>query len=139
MPLALEADLETAAADPRHQEQEVACDLDEPPFMLLEEPDDALLQALDNPGRAAWRRTTAAMQTLTVRGRQEAMPKIAALLQDPGQLYTVHSVAAWCLGHARYQPALAGLRTMASIPEVNTALRAGWAVDYVERQARKES
>lgn len=139
MPLALEADLETAAADPRHQEQEVACDLDEPPFMLLEEPDDALLQALDNPGRAAWRRTTAAMQTLTVRGRQEAMPKIAALLQDPGQLYTVHSVAAWCLGHARYQPALAGLRTMASIPEVNTALRAGWAVEYVERQARKES
>ena len=107
--------------------QQTSCDLDEAPFALLDEPDAALLAALDQPPRPAWRRTGAAMQTLTVRGNRAALPKIVALLQDAGQNYTVHSVAAWCLGHARYAPALPVLQRLANIPEVNTALRARWA------------
>ncbi len=116
-------------AEPPPVEQEVLCDLDEAPFRLLEAEDAELLAALDNPAKDAWRRTTAAMQTLTIRRNKEAMPKLVALLQDTSQSYTVHSVAAWCLGHARYTPALEPLRRMANIPEVNTALRAGWAVE----------
>jgi hypothetical protein len=108
------------------------CDLDETPFGL---PDDApvaeLLAALDNPPPKEWRRTGAAMQTLAVLGNAEAMPRIVALLLDAGQNYTVHSVAAWCLGRARYAPALDALRRMMHIPEVNTAARAGWAVDRI--------
>jgi hypothetical protein len=74
------------------------------------------------------------MQTLTVRGNREAMPKIVALLLDVRQNYTVHSVAAWCLGHARYAPALEVLRRMMDLPEVNTAARARWAVGRMETQ-----
>jgi hypothetical protein len=69
------------------------------------------------------------MQTLVVRGNQQALPKIEVLLLDAKQNYTVHSVAAWCLGHARYASALEVLRRMASIPEDNTAARARWAVE----------
>ena len=94
-----------------------------------------LAAALDAAPVAEWRRTGAAMQTLTVRGCQAAMPRIVALLQDARQNYTVHSVAAWCLGHLRYRPALEVLRRMSHIPEVNTALRAGWAVERMDAEA----
>jgi hypothetical protein len=110
-------------------EQHALCDLDEPPFALLEESDTALLAALDNPPKAAWRRTGAAMQTLVARGNREALPKIVTLLEDAGQNYTVHSVAAWCLGHARFQPAREALQRMANIPEDNTAARARWGLE----------
>jgi len=107
------------------------CDLDETPYGLLDEPDAALLAALDHPRPGEWRRTGAAMQTLTLRGNADAMPGIVALLLDAGQNYTVHSVAAWCLGRARYAPALDVLRRLMHIPEVNTASRAGWAVERI--------
>jgi hypothetical protein len=113
-------------------EKNTFCDLDEAPFALLDEPDAALLAALDEPPVGAWRRTGAAMQTLTLRGHIEAMPKIVALLLDARQNYTVHSVAAWCLGRARYASALEVLRRMSNIPEVNTALRSRWAVERIE-------
>ena len=77
------------------------CDFDEEPFGLIEEPDAVLLAALTNPPLDEWRRTGAAMQALTVRGDLECMPQIVDLLRDPRQNYTVHSVAAWCLGRAR--------------------------------------
>ncbi len=108
-------------------------DLDETPFALLDEPDAALLAALDAPPVAAWRRTGAAMQTLTVRGNAAAMPRIMALIEDARQHYTVHSVAAWCLGHARHLPAQELLSRMASIPEDNTATRARWAVEALAK------
>jgi hypothetical protein len=95
--------------DEQMVEKHTLCDLDEAPFALLDEPDAALLAALDDPPIAAWRRTGAAMQTLTARGNANALPKIMALLDDARQNYTVHSVAAWCLGHARHEPALAVL------------------------------
>lgn len=110
-------------------EQHSLCDLDETPFALLDESDAALLAALDNPPKAAWRRTGAAMQTLVARGCREALPKIVSLLEDARQNYTVHSVAAWCLGYARFQPAREALRRMANIPEDNTAARARWALE----------
>ena len=109
-------------------EKHTVCDLDEAPFALLDAMDEELLAMLDEPPVDAWRRTGAAMQTLTVRGNVQAMPKIAVLLQDARQNYTVHSVAAWCLGHAQHLPALEVLRQMANIPEDNTATRARWAV-----------
>ncbi len=108
------------------------CDLDEAPFALLDETDADLLNALEAPPREAWRRTGAAMQTLTMRGIAEALPRIAILLQDASQRYTVHSVAAWCLGHACYKPALEVLQRMTHIPEDNTAARARWAVDRIK-------
>ena len=112
-------------------EKHTLCDLDEAPFALLDEPDAALLAALDAPPIAAWRRTGAAMQTLTARGNANALPKIMALLDGAHQNYTVHSVAAWCLGHARHMPALEVLRRMTNIPEDNTAARARWAVEWI--------
>ena len=114
------------------REPRTFCDLDEEPFGLSDESDAALLAALDNPSTGEWRRTGAAMQTLTVRGHLECMPAIAGLLQDSRQDYTVHSVAAWCLGRARYRPALDGLRRIMHIPEVNAAARARWAVERIE-------
>ena len=122
-------------APPQPLAPEALCDLDEAPFALSDEPDAVLRAALAGAPVAEWRRTGAAMQTLTVRGCSAAMPEIAALLQDARQNYTVHSVAAWCLGHARYRPAREALRRMSHIPEVNTALRAGWAL---ERMAADE-
>ncbi len=129
----LPPELEAMPDDPPVSGDQIAeahtlCDLDEAPFALLDEPDAALLAALDNPPVADWRRTGAAMQTLTVRGSDRAMPKIEALLLDARQNYTVHSVAAWCLGRARYAPALNTLRRLTDIPEDNTAARARWAV-----------
>ncbi len=115
---------------------EHVCDLDCEPFALLDEPDAALLAALDAPRAEAWRRTGAVMQTLAVRGNRDALPKILTLLLDTGQNYTVHAVAAWCLGRASYTPAIEALRRMAHIPEVNTAARARWAL---ERMSRKET
>ncbi len=110
------------------------CDLDEAPYGLLHDESDALLlAALEDPPVEDWRRTGAAMQTLAVRRNREAMPKIVALLLDARQNYTVHSVAAWCLGHARYAPALDVLRRMRSLPEVNTAARSRWAVERIEQ------
>jgi len=107
-------------------------DWDEAPYGLLHDESDALLlAALDDPPVGDWRRTGAAMQTLAVRGNREAMPKIVALLLDARQNYTVHSVAAWCLGHVRYAPALDVLRRMRSLPEVNAAARARWAVERI--------
>lgn len=114
-------------------ETDTRCDLDEAPFALLDESDALLLAALDNPPTADWRRTGAVMQTLIARGNPEALPKIVALLLDAGQNYTVHSVAAWCLGHARYAPARAALQRMAHIPEDNTATRARWALARLEQ------
>ena len=111
------------------------CDLDEPPYGLLDESDALLLAALDDPSVGDWRRTGAAMQTLCIRGNREAMPKIVTLLLDARQNYTVHSVAAWCLGRARYAPALEVLRRMRCIPEVNTAARARWAVERIEARS----
>lgn len=113
-------------------EKDTLCDLDEAPFDLLDEPDVALLAALDAPPVTAWRRTGAAMQTLTARQHAEAMPLIMALLNDARQNYTVHSIAAWCLGHARHMPALEVLRKMTNIPEDNTAARARWSVKSLE-------
>lgn len=115
---------------------ETFCDLDEEPFHLPDDSDDALLAALDHPPVEAWRRTGAAMQALVVRGNAAALPKIASLLDDARQNYTVHSVAAWCLGRARYAPALDLLRRMACIPEVNTASRTRWAVERIEEAAK---
>ncbi len=120
---------EASVAGEQLAEAHTLCDLDEAPFALLDESDAALLAALERPPKDAWRRTGAAMQTLVVRGNQHALPKIEILLLDAKQNYTVHSVAAWCLGHARYAPALEVLRRMASIPEDNTAARARWAVE----------
>ncbi len=117
-------------------ERDTFCDLDEEPFALRDEPDAALLALLDDPPVEEWRRTGAVMQTLTVRGNRDAMPLIITLLLDPRQNYTVRSVAAWCLGHARYAPAREALRRMAHIPEVNTAARAHWAL---ERMALQET
>lgn len=117
-------------------ERDTFCDLDEAPFALRDEPDAALLAFLDDPPVEEWRRTGAVMQTLTVRGNRDAMPLIITLLLDPRQNYTVRSVAAWCLGHARYAPAREALRRMAHIPEVNTSARAHWAL---ERMALQET
>lgn len=110
---------------------ETFCDLDEEPFGLPQDSDEVLLAALDQPPVEAWRQTGAAMQALVVRGDTAALPKIAALLDDARQNYTVHSVAAWCLGRARYAPALDLLRRFTHIPEVNTASRARWAVERI--------
>ena len=132
LPSELERLPEPAVFSPDGAEQEVLCDLDEEPFALRTEPDPVLLEAVTHPPQAAWRSTTAAMQTLTSRGNREALPRILALLEDPRQNYTVHSVAAWCLGRVRYRPALATLRRMAAIPEVNTAHRAAWAVEHCQ-------
>jgi len=129
LPAELDRLPEPIALHPDNSEREVLGDLDEEPFALRNEPDPVLLDALTNPPKEDWRSTTAAMQTLTVRGNQAALPKIATLLEDAQQNYTVHSVAAWCLGRARYRPALAALRRIAAIPEVNTAHRATWAVE----------
>jgi hypothetical protein len=117
--------------------EETVCDLDEAPYGLIAEPDAVLLAALDSPPVEAFRRTGAAMLTLTIRGCADAMPKIMALLEDARQNYTVHSVAAWCLGRAQYRPALELLRRVSHIPEVNTALRAGWAVERMEASKRR--
>lgn len=114
------------------RDRQTLCDLDEKPIGLLDESDSTLLAALDAPPVREWRRTGAVMQTLAVRGNREAFPKIVALLRDGRQNYTVHSVAAWCLGHARYAPALEVLRQVAHIPEVNTAARARWAVERIK-------
>lgn len=112
-------------------EMRTQCDLDEAPFALRGEPDEVLLAELDAAHVEDWARTGTAMQTLTAHGIAAAMPRIAALLLDAKQNYTVHSVAAWCLGHARYAPALEALRRMSHIPEVNTALRARWAAERI--------
>lgn len=111
---------------------ETTCDLDDTPYGLLDEPDAGLLAALDSPPAGEWRRTGAVMQTLAARGKREALPGMAALLLDARQNYTVHSVAAWCLGRARYAPAADVLRRMTHIPEVNTAARARWALERIE-------
>jgi hypothetical protein len=109
-------------------EADTTDDLEEAPFALLDEPDAALLAALDAPPVSVWRRTGAAMQTLVTRGNAAALPKIAALLADARQNYTVHAVAAGCLGRARYAPARELLQQVAHLPEVNTASRARWAL-----------
>ncbi len=124
----------TTPTAPELEDVETLCDLDEPPFALLDETTQALLASLADPPKRAWRRTTAAMQTLTARNAPEAMPAILALLGDASQNYTVHAVAAWCLGHARYAPALEGLRKMSGIPEENTAARARWAVERMKTE-----
>ncbi|MDA1088131.1 MAG: hypothetical protein O2901_14100 [Verrucomicrobia bacterium] len=113
-------------------EAETLCDLDEAPYLLLDDPDAALLAALEDPPVGAWRRTGAAMQTLAVRDNRDALPGMIALLLDARQNYCVHSVAAWCLGHMRCVAALDVLRRMMNIPEVNTAARARWAVESIE-------
>jgi hypothetical protein len=115
-------------------EVEYVCDLDCEPFALLDEPEAALLAALDDPPAEAWRLTGAVMQTLAARGNREALPKIVTLLLDVRQNYTVHSVAAWCLGRARYAPAIEALRRLAHIPEVNTAARARWALERMGQE-----
>jgi hypothetical protein len=107
-------------------------DLAATPFALLEEPDTALLAALEAPSPAAWRRTTAAMQTLVQRECAAALPAIHRLLVAPTQRYQVHSVAAWCLGRLRYAPALADLHVYRDSPETNTAWRSRWAVEQIE-------
>jgi hypothetical protein len=112
-------------------ETQTLCDLYEAPFTLLDEPDAVLLASLDTAPTADWAHTGAAMQTLVVRGNKEALPKIKILLLDPNQNYTVHSIAAWCLGHTAYAPALDALKRMSQIPEVNTAIRSRWAVERI--------
>lgn len=125
---------ESPVAGGQIAEQSSLCDLDEAPFGLLDnESDAALLAALEEPPVAEWRRTGAAMQTLVARGNGAALPRIRALLLDPAQNYTVHSVAAWCLGRAGHLPALDALRRMAHSPEDNTAARAQWAVERTEK------
>ncbi|MBM4164399.1 MAG: hypothetical protein FJ222_08165 [Lentisphaerae bacterium] len=110
------------------------CDLDDEPFALLEDPDAALLAALDDPPVGEWRRTGAVMQTLVARGNRDALPKIITLLLDGRQNYTVHAVAAWCLGRARHRPAIEALRRLTHIPEVNTAARARWALERMSQE-----
>lgn len=126
---------EPSSPPPDEPDVHTFSDLDDEPFALLDEPDGALLAALDNPDRTAWRRTGAAMQTLAVRGNRDALPRILALLEDALQDYTVHSVAAWCLGRTCYQPAMEALRRMAAIPEENAAARANWAIERCRRPA----
>jgi hypothetical protein len=114
------------------QTPESVNDLDFAPFSLLMEPNELLLSALQQPDPDDWRRTSTAMQTLVVRECADALPIIQQLLINPAQRYQVHSVAAWCLGKMAYKPALEDLRIMSHCPEVNTALRAGWAVKRIE-------
>jgi hypothetical protein len=122
---------------PVHGEQcleaETLCDLDEAPYRLLDDPDAALLASLEDPPVGEWRRTGAAMQTLAARGQRDAVPAMTALLLDMRQNYTVRSVAAWCLGRMRCVEALDVLRRMMESPEVNTAARARWAAEHLER------
>ncbi len=110
---------------------EYACDLDQAPFDLPEDPVEILLAALERPAPEDWRATVRAMQALTERRVPEAMPLIQALLGDRGQQYQVTSVAAWCLGRARYRPALADLRYMTHAPETNTNVRSRCAVEVM--------
>ena len=111
---------------------EGVCDLEEAPFDLPEEPTEVLLAALESPAPEDWRATVRAMQALTERGVEAALPAIQRLLRDPGQRYQVTSVAAWCLGRARYAPAREDLRFMCSAPETNTNVRAACAVEALE-------
>jgi len=120
------------AIEPPAYSPEGVCDLDDEPFDLPDEPSEALLAALENPDRDAWRRTVQAMQALTRRGVTAAMPLIQRLLLDPHQRYQVTSVAAWCLGHARYGPAREDLYRAAAAPETNTAFRARCALAALE-------
>jgi hypothetical protein len=113
---------------PEREWAESHCDLDDAPFAVSGAPTAHLLAQLIAPAPTAWRATIVAMQTLAQHGVAEAMPSIHRLLCDPGQRYQVHSVAAWCLGRARYRPARDDLQTWQASPEINTALRAGWAV-----------
>lgn len=130
--LAAAADAVSVAMPSGVSEAETVCDLDEPPFALLDEPEADVLAALDHPPVTAWRRTVAAMQTLAARAHAGALDRMLELLDDGRQNYTVHAVAAWCLGHARYAPARELLRKMAGSPEENTAARARWAVERLE-------
>jgi hypothetical protein len=122
---------EVADSSIERQEEtpEATSDLDHDPFALSDEPDDVLLRALDNPDKSEWRRTTIAMQTLTLRRVAAAMPMIDRLLHDTSQRYLVHSVAAWCLGRAQYRSSLERLRYLMNSPETNTAVHARWAVE----------
>lgn len=140
LPQELRAPAESAiAAEDVGADAETICDLDDAPFALLTAPDVALLAALSDPPVTAWRLTTAAMQTLVARGNATALPAILRLLEDATQNYTVHAVAAWCLGRAAYEPARATLQRMARIPEENTAQRARWAVARIEAHHAPES
>ncbi len=112
---------------------ESLCDLDQAPFDLPDDPTEALLARLDSPAPEDWRGTVRAMQALTERRVEEAMPLIQRLLGDRGQRYQVSSVAAWCLGRARYRPALEDLRYMAHAPETNTKVRSVCAVAALEQ------
>ncbi len=131
-PEALSAPDPAPVAGEQIREAGERCDLDEAPFGLREEADDVLLAELDAAPVADWARTGAAMQTLVERGHRDALPKIEKLLLDADQNYTVHSVAAWCLGRTAYAPALEALKRMSQSPEDNTAARARWAVKRIE-------
>lgn len=116
---------------------EASCDLDDEPFALSDEPDGVLLQQLQAPAPTHWRQTTMAMQTLTMRGVEEAWPLMLRLLDDAAQGYRVHAVAAWCLGRVAYLPALEALRFLSNSPEGNSAWRAQWAVERIEAESKR--
>ncbi|MCL1857505.1 MAG: hypothetical protein FWF84_07715 [Kiritimatiellaeota bacterium] len=104
-------------------------DLDEIPYIHTDKTDEELLASLDDPAPKEWRKIGEAMLALTLRGRADAFPKIERLMLDMRQNYTVWSVAAWCLGHARHRASLPALEKTRYCREVNTALRALWACE----------
>ncbi len=107
-------------------------DLNFEPFALIQDSNEQLLKNLQQPDPNNWRVTVTTMQTLIARECAETLPMIHKLLIDPTQRYHIHSVAAWCLGRMTYKPAINDLKIMSHCPEVNTALRAGWAVEKIE-------
>lgn len=109
-------------------------DLDLEPFATRQEPNEQLLEDLESSRMEDWRATVSAMHTLVARGVEEAYPLMQGLLRDPTQRYLVHSVAAWCLGHIRYAPALEDLRYMSNSPEPATKLHCVWAVEVIEQE-----
>ena len=122
--------------DPPAVRTHTRSDLDEMPFDLPDDDEATLIDAIVSPAPSEWRRTTAAMQSLAVQKNQKSMPRIERLLKDPSQRYLVHSVAAWCLGHTRYEPALPTLEKMSNCPEVNTAARCRWAIDAIRNPSQ---
>ncbi|MDX2225830.1 MAG: hypothetical protein SFY92_01835 [Verrucomicrobiae bacterium] len=124
-----------ALCDPVPDKPITHCDLEETPFHLSDQSDETLLDQLRQARLSSWRETTRAMQTLAQRNIPEAWPLIHQLLTASAHTYHVYSVAAWCLGHGMYRPALEDLRVRMHASEPNLALRARWAVERMEQGA----
>jgi len=112
--------------------QETWPDLDEEPFYLLDEPNEALISYVAQGKAEDWRLITRAIQTLAARGEGLGFPETLRILEVPGHIYQTRSVAAWYLGRARYAPALETLRKLRESPETNQAWRAKWGVMRIQ-------